>query len=69
MASGIMVTGEWIADGNQPNSSGEFREIPTKFRDRIDSPRETLHERTKQLVPGHRKTIVEFCCSNICTYT
>lgn len=35
MASGIMIAGEWIADGNQPNSSGEFREIKTTFRDRV----------------------------------
>ncbi|AFZ02797.1 glutathione S-transferase family protein [Calothrix sp. PCC 6303] len=35
MASGIMVAGKWITDGNQPNPDGEFREIPTTFRHRI----------------------------------
>jgi glutathionyl-hydroquinone reductase len=35
MTAGIMVAGKWITDRNQQNQSGEFREIPTTFRDRV----------------------------------
>ncbi|AKG20093.1 glutathione S-transferase family protein [Calothrix sp. 336/3] len=35
MASGIMLAGEWIADGNQRTQKGEFHPIPTTFRSRI----------------------------------
>ncbi|BAZ40261.1 hypothetical protein NIES4101_65200 [Calothrix sp. NIES-4101] len=35
MASGIMVAGQWIADGNQRTQNGEFHEIPTTFRSYI----------------------------------
>jgi glutathionyl-hydroquinone reductase len=35
MASGIMVSGQWIANGNQRTQNGEFHEIPTTFRNRI----------------------------------
>lgn len=33
MASGIMVTGQWIADGNKRTENREFYLIPTPFRD------------------------------------
>ncbi|TWH39206.1 LOW QUALITY PROTEIN: putative glutathione S-transferase [Dulcicalothrix desertica PCC 7102] len=32
MASGIMVAGKWITDGNERTQNGEFHEIPTTFR-------------------------------------
>jgi glutathionyl-hydroquinone reductase len=35
MASGIMVAGKWLADGNKRNQNGEFHEVPTTFRHHI----------------------------------
>jgi glutathionyl-hydroquinone reductase len=32
MASGIMVAGKWLVDGNERTQNGEFHEIPTTFR-------------------------------------
>ncbi|MBW4670070.1 MAG: glutathione S-transferase family protein [Cyanomargarita calcarea GSE-NOS-MK-12-04C] len=32
MASGMMVAGQWITDGNEQNRNGEFHDIPTTFR-------------------------------------
>jgi glutathionyl-hydroquinone reductase len=32
MASGIIIAGKWIADGNERHRDGEFHEIPTTFR-------------------------------------
>ncbi|BAZ66683.1 MAG: glutathione S-transferase family protein [Pelatocladus maniniholoensis HA4357-MV3] len=37
MASGMMIAGKWITDGNEQNQSGEFHEIPTTFRDRVSA--------------------------------
>ncbi|MBD2056593.1 glutathione S-transferase family protein [Oculatella sp. FACHB-28] len=35
MATGMMIAGKWTAHGNQSDSSGKFKEIPTTFRDRV----------------------------------
>ncbi|NJK75755.1 MAG: hypothetical protein HC849_14480 [Oscillatoriales cyanobacterium RU_3_3] len=35
MASGMMVEGKWITDGNRSDSSSQFNLIPTTFRDRV----------------------------------
>ena len=35
MASGMMVEGKWITDGNKPDPSGKFKQIPTTFRHRV----------------------------------
>jgi glutathionyl-hydroquinone reductase len=35
MASGMMVEGKWIIDGNRSDSSGQFNLTPTTFRSRV----------------------------------
>lgn len=37
MASGMMIEGKWITDGNKPDPSGKFKPIPTTFRDRVSA--------------------------------
>ncbi|MDM9384532.1 glutathione S-transferase family protein [Chlorogloeopsis sp. ULAP01] len=37
MASGMMVDGKWTTDANKLAPSGNFKEIPTTFRDRISA--------------------------------
>jgi putative glutathione S-transferase len=35
MASGMMIAGEWIPNGNQIGSSGKYESVPTTFRQRV----------------------------------